>query len=104
MEGMLVTPIYQQKSSRHRSSLPYLTRTHRLRRRQDPDYSAAYCVLETSSGFSGHGLAFTLGRSTDLVVSALKYLATNVEGRALDSIVSDLEAFYLQVIGDTQFR
>ena len=71
---------------------------------KDPDYSAAYCILETNCGLSGHGLTFTLGRGTDLVVSALKYLATNVEGRALDSIVSDLKAFYLQVTGDTQFR
>src|SRR5580698_4951046 len=71
---------------------------------KDPDYSAAYCILETDSGLAGHGLTFTLGRGTDLVVSALKYLATNVEGRALDSIVSDLNAFYLQVTGDTQFR
>ena len=69
---------------------------------RDPDYSAAYCILETNNGLSGHG--FTLGRGTDLVVSALKYLAVNVEGRRLDSITSDLKAFYLQVTSDTQFR
>src|SRR5246127_4014947 len=61
---------------------------------KDPDYSAAYCILETNSGLSGHGLTFTLGRGTDLVVSALKYLAVNVEGRTLDSITFDLKAFY----------
>ena len=71
---------------------------------KDPDYSAAYCILETNSGLSGHGLTFTLGRGTDLVVSALKYLAVNVESRTLDSITSDLKAFYLQVTSDTQFR
>ena len=71
---------------------------------KDPDYSAAYCILETNCGLSGHGLTFTLGRGTDLVVSALKYLARNVEGRTLDSITSDLNAFYLQVTSDTQFR
>lgn len=27
----------------------------------DPDYSAAYVVLETDGGLYGHGLAFTLG-------------------------------------------
>ena len=26
---------------------------------KDPDYSAAYCILETNSGLSGHGLTFT---------------------------------------------
>ena len=71
---------------------------------KDPDYSAAYCILETNSSLSGHGLTFTLGRGTDLVVSALKYLAVNVEGRTLDSITFDLKAFYLQVTSDTQFR
>jgi len=28
---------------------------------RDPDYSAAYCVLETDAGVEGYGLAFTLG-------------------------------------------
>jgi len=71
---------------------------------KDPDYSAAYCILETDSPLEGHGLTFTLGRGTDLVVSALRYLAANVVGRTLDSITADLNAFYRQVIGDTQFR
>jgi L-fuconate dehydratase len=71
---------------------------------KDPDYSAAYCILETDSMFEGHGLTFTLGRGTELVVSALEYLAANVRGRTLESITGDLNAFYRQVIGDTQFR
>ncbi len=71
---------------------------------KDPDYSAAYCILETDTPVEGHGLTFTLGRGTDLVVTALRYLAANVIGRTLDSITSDLNAFYLQVTGDTQFR
>ncbi|QMV19395.1 fuconate dehydratase [Granulicella sp. 5B5] len=71
---------------------------------KDPDYSAAYCILETDAGLSGHGLTFTLGRGTDLVASALTYLTANVKGRTLGSITSDLNAFYLQVTGDTQFR
>jgi L-fuconate dehydratase len=71
---------------------------------KDPDYSAAYCILETDAGVEGHGLTFTLGRGTELCVSALNYLARFVQGRSLDSITSDLHAFYLQVTGDTQFR
>jgi hypothetical protein len=42
---------------------------------KDPDYSAAYCLLETDAGTEGHGLTFTLGRGTELCVSALRYLA-----------------------------
>lgn len=70
----------------------------------DPDYSAAYCILETSGGVEGHGLTFTLGRGTDIVVSALRYLARIVEGQSLEEITKDLNAFYLQLTGDTQLR
>ena len=71
---------------------------------KDPDYSAAYCILETDAGLEGHGLTFTLGRGTELCVSALKYLARVVEGRTLDSLTADMNALYLSVTGDTQFR
>ena len=71
---------------------------------KDPDYSAAYCILETDGGIEGHGLTFTLGRGTELCVDALKYLAGFIRGRTLNSLTSDLNGFYLQVTGDTQFR
>ena len=38
----------------------------------DPDYSAAYCILETDVGIEGYGLAFTLGHGPDLCVLALE--------------------------------
>jgi L-fuconate dehydratase len=71
---------------------------------KDPDYSAAYCILETDAAIEGHGLTFTLGRGTELVVMALEYLAATVKNRTLESIASDLNGFYLQLTGDTQFR
>jgi L-fuconate dehydratase len=71
---------------------------------KDPDYSAAYCVLETDAGIEGHGLTFTLGRGTELVVRALEYLSRVVRGRTLESLTADLNAFYLELTGDTQFR
>jgi L-fuconate dehydratase len=70
----------------------------------DPDYSAAYCILYTDSGLEGHGLTFTAGRGTELVVEALKYLSRVLPGRRLDAITSDMNALYLEVTGDTQFR
>lgn len=70
----------------------------------DPDYSAAYCILDTDVGEEGHGLTFTLGRGTDIVVSALRYLAKMVEGLTLAEIVADLNGFYLRLTGDTQLR
>jgi L-fuconate dehydratase len=71
---------------------------------KDPDYSAAYCILETDSGYEGHGLTFTLGRGTDLVVSALKHLATFAVGRTLASITDDFRAFSRQLTDESQFR
>jgi L-fuconate dehydratase len=71
---------------------------------KDPDYSAAYCILSTDAGIEGHGLTFTLGRGTELVAEALSYLSRKLRGRTLRSITDDLNGFYLEVTGDTQFR
>jgi len=71
---------------------------------KDPDYSAAYCILETNSPHEGHGLTFTLGRGTDLVAQALEYLTRYVVNRTLSSITDDLRAFSRQLTDDTQFR
>src|ERR1700757_5341256 len=71
---------------------------------KDPDYSAAYCILETDAGVEGHGLTFTLGRGNELCVSALKYLSRFVKGRYLSSLTVDFAAFSRQLTGDTQFR
>jgi L-fuconate dehydratase len=70
----------------------------------DPDYSAAYCILETNSALEGHGLTFTLGRGTDLVVQAVRYLSRYVVNRTLSSITEDLRAFARLLTDDTQFR
>ena len=71
---------------------------------KDPDYSAAYCVLETNTGLEGHGLTFTLGRGNDLVEQAVRYLSRYVVHRSLSSITDDLRAFARQLTDDTQFR
>jgi L-fuconate dehydratase len=71
---------------------------------KDPDYSAAYCVLETNTGLEGHGLTFTLGRGTDLVVQALSYLTRYVVNRSLSSMTEDMCAFSRQLTDDSQFR
>jgi len=71
---------------------------------KDPDYSAAYCILETDSEFEGHGLTFTLGRGTDLCVAALHYLSRFVAGAKLGSITEDFVAFSRRLTDDSQFR
>lgn len=71
---------------------------------KDPDYSAAYCILETDAGVEGHGLTFTLGRGTELCVSAIRYLARLVRGRRLSLLTDDMGAFSRELTGDSQFR
>lgn len=71
----------------------------------DPDYSAAYVVLETSEpGLAGHGLAFTLGRGTELVVAAIDALAPKLIGRSLDGIDNDLLGVWRALVADSQMR
>ena len=63
-----------------------------------PDYSAAYVVLKTDAGdgLEGHGLAFTLGRGTEVVVAAINALAPIVMGRTLNSITAARGSFHMQ--------
>jgi L-fuconate dehydratase len=71
---------------------------------RDPDYSAAYCILETDACVEGYGLAFTLGHGTELCVLALQYLSRFVRGRNLSSLTDDTVAFSRQLTEDSQFR
>jgi L-fuconate dehydratase len=72
----------------------------------NPDYSAAYVVLETDhpAGLAGHGLTFTIGRGTELCVAAVELLADHVVGRTLESIASDMAGFWRGLVADSQLR
>uniref|UniRef100_A0A673BI31 Mitochondrial enolase superfamily member 1 n=1 Tax=Sphaeramia orbicularis TaxID=375764 RepID=A0A673BI31_9TELE len=70
----------------------------------DPDYSAAYVVLDTDSGLTGFGLTFTLGKGTEIVVCAVEALARLVVGKCLQEIVSDFRGFYRLLTSDSQMR
>ncbi len=71
----------------------------------NPDYSAAYCVLHTSDDrLCGHGLAFTIGRGTEIVVAAIEAIAPTVTGLTLDEIEGDLAGFWRRIVGDSQLR
>lgn len=71
---------------------------------QDPDYSAAYVVLETDAGLAGHGLTFTIGRGTELCVAAIEALAPHVVGLTLEEITADMAVFWRSLAGDSQLR
>ncbi len=71
----------------------------------DPDYSAAYCILETDRpDLTGHGLTFTIGRGNDICCAAIEALAPLVEGLDLDWIRADGARFWRHVTGDSQLR
>jgi L-fuconate dehydratase len=72
----------------------------------DPDYSAAYVVLRTDQddGLEGHGLTFTNGRGTQIVVAAIRALEPFVVGRTLEGITGDMRAFWRSLVSDSQLR
>jgi L-fuconate dehydratase len=72
----------------------------------DPDYSAAYVALETDhpSGLTGHGLAFTIGRGTEVCVAAIEALAPHVVGATVEELVADLGGFWRRLVTDSQLR
>jgi L-fuconate dehydratase len=70
----------------------------------DPDYSAAYVILRTSSGAEGHGFVFTIGRGNDVVVAAIRALQHQVIGLNVDDVLSDLGAFSRSLVHDSQLR
>ncbi|XP_010636997.1 mitochondrial enolase superfamily member 1 isoform X3 [Fukomys damarensis] len=77
-----------------------------LMRHTDPDYSAAYVVLETDAedGLQGCGLTFTLGRGTEVVVCAVNALAHHVLHKDLGDIVGNFRGFYRELTSDGQLR
>ena len=72
----------------------------------DPDYSAAYVILETDDpkGLCGHGFTFTIGRGNEVCVAAIEAFRPFVEGRSLEDIVANMGAFWRHLAGDSQLR
>ncbi len=71
----------------------------------DPDYSAAYVVLDTDrDGLKGHGLTFTIGRGNEVVCLAVEALRHLVVGLDLDRVKEDPAGFWRRLTGDSQLR
>ena len=71
----------------------------------DPNYSAAYVVLETDSptGLAGHGLTFTIGRGNELCVAAMEALKPLVVGMTIGGSI-DMGHFWRRLTSDSQLR
>jgi len=72
----------------------------------DPDYSAAYVILETDSPekLEGHGLTFTIGRGNELCVAAIQSLSYLIEGKSVQDFTKNMGAFWKMITGDSQLR
>ncbi|MDQ2913740.1 MAG: fuconate dehydratase, partial [Chloroflexota bacterium] len=71
-----------------------------------PDYSATYVTLRTDrgDGLAGHGLTFTIGRGTEVVVAAAHALRPLIVGKTLEAIAADMGRFWRDITGDSQLR
>jgi L-fuconate dehydratase len=67
----------------------------------DPDYSAAYVVLQTDSGadLAGYGFVFTIGVGNDVQCAAIQLLEPLVVGRDVDEVCGNLGAFARSLTG-----
>ena len=70
----------------------------------DPDYSAAYVILDTDTGLKGHGLTFTIGRGNEICIAAIEALRHLVVGLDLDWVRENPGRFWRHVTGDSQLR
>src|SRR5438270_10443429 len=72
----------------------------------NPDYSAAYVILETDDpgGLAGHGFTFTIGRGNELCVAGIESLAPLVRGLTLEEFSADPVAVWYALVGDSQLR
>lgn len=71
----------------------------------DPDYSAAYVILETDQpGLEGHGLTFTIGRGTEIVCLAIEAMRHLVVGTELATVSENPGKYWRHLTGDSQLR
>lgn len=71
----------------------------------DPDYSAAYVILETDEpGLEGHGLTFTIGRGTEIVCLAIKAMQHLVIGTELAVVLENPGKYWRHLTSDSQLR
>lgn len=70
----------------------------------DPDYSAAYVMVNTDGGETGHGFVFTCGRGNEIITAAIESYGELLIGRNIDELVNDLGAASKRLIHDSQLR
>jgi L-fuconate dehydratase len=73
----------------------------------DPDYSAAYVIVETDrgDGVEGHGLTFTIGRGNEVVIAGIHAIRPLLIGLPIAAFTNAPGAFYKHLtFSDSQLR
>ncbi|MFC4945972.1 enolase C-terminal domain-like protein [Pseudonocardia sp. GCM10023141] len=72
----------------------------------DPDYSAAYVVIETDADddLAGHGFAFTIGRGNEVQTAAIDTVSSMLIGRPLEATLAGLGQVWTDLVHDSQLR
>lgn len=70
----------------------------------NPDYSMAYVAVVTSEGQAGYGFVFTIGRGTEIEVSAIHALEALVLGLDVDAAAADMGGFARRLLHDSHLR
>jgi L-fuconate dehydratase len=70
----------------------------------DPDYSMAYVAVVTSEGQAGYGFVFTIGRGTEIEVSAIRAVEALVLGLEVDAVIADMGGFARRLLHDSHLR
>src|ERR1700733_13913676 len=66
----------------------------------DPDYSMAYVVVRTSAEECGFGFVFTIGRGTEVEVTAIRAVEELVVGLDVDAVLGDMGSFSRGLVHD----
>ncbi|MCA9216827.1 MAG: L-fuconate dehydratase [Planctomycetales bacterium] len=70
----------------------------------DPDYSAVYVTIHTNGNHTGNGIAFTLGRGTELCAAAAERVGAFIVGQTLELLTADMGKFWRTITSDSQLR
>ncbi|HEY4458624.1 MAG TPA: enolase C-terminal domain-like protein, partial [Pseudonocardiaceae bacterium] len=72
----------------------------------DPDYSAAYVVVNTDAGdgLAGHGFVFTVGEGNDIQTAAIRALAPLLVGQDVEVLLADMGATSRLLVHEPQLR
>ena len=71
---------------------------------RDPVYSYAVTQLQDDSGFTGTGLAFTLGEGNELVCKAARFYADKLKGKDIEELMADFGNTFNWLSNEQQFR